>query len=73
MSTSTNCKCSKWIILPDCHTLTNLFQYTVDLEIFVVKIFLWFAQTTKKTKKKHETYLTTDDHYGLVRTISQHS
>ena len=26
-------------------------QITVDLDIFVVKIFLWFAQTTKKKIK----------------------
>ena len=48
---------------------------TVDLKIFVVKIFSWFAQTTK-IKKKHEIYLTTDNHYSqniFVRTGSKHS
>ena len=38
------------------------FAYTVDLEIFVVKMFSWFAQTTKI--KKHEIYFATDNHYS---------
>ena len=45
---------------------------TVDLEIFVVKLFSWFAQTTKI--KKHEIYFTMDSHCSqniFVRTISQ--
>jgi len=33
--------------------------YPVDLEIFVVKIFSWFAQTAKI--KKHEIYFTMDE------------
>jgi len=28
-------------------------MHTVDLDIFVVKIFSWFAQTTKIKKKKY--------------------
>ena len=46
---------------------------TVDLEIFVVKIFSWFAQTTKI--KKHEIYCTTDNHYSkniFVRNFTAH-
>ena len=39
-----------------------------DLEIIVVKIFSWFAQTTKI--KKHEIYFTTDNHYSENISVS---
>ena len=48
--------------------------YTVDLEIFVVKIFSWFAQTTKIKNTKY--IYNQDNHCSqniFVRTISQHS
>ena len=48
-----------------CHT-SCCKRPTVDLEIFVVKIFSWFAQTTKI--KKTQIYFTTDNHY-IVRTF----
>ena len=44
-------------------------KHTVDLEIFIVKIFSWFAQTTKI--KKNEIYFTVDNIY--ISTVSQHS
>ena len=46
-------------------------KHTVDLEIFVVKIFSWFAQTTKIRTKKNEIYFTVDNIY--ISTVSQHS
>ena len=36
--------------------------FTVDLEIFVVKIFSWFAQTTKIKNTKY--ILQRDNHYS---------
>ena len=58
----------------ECQRRMNvILKYTVDLEIFVVRIFSWFAQTTKI--KKHKIYFTTDNHYSkniFVRNFTAH-
>ena len=38
------------------YCLVNLLENTVDLEIFVVKIFSWFVYRPTTKIKKHEIY-----------------
>ena len=50
--------------MDNCNFLFFFFFFTEDLEIFTVKIFSWFAKTTKIKKKARNIFCSKINHYG---------